>query len=448
MLAYAIAAVCLGPYIYYLLAYRPLADKIMPINVFSNDLGSMLVPTPLNELGTLAFFGRIASSFKCHLQENAGYLSPPLIVIAALFAHRFWREAFAKMLVEMLLILLVFSLGPKLYVFGRVTSILLPWAVIARLPLIKLALPVRLMQFVFLGLSIITSMWLSDIRLSRVAKIVIATITIGFLLPNLSSAYWTTEANIPGFFSAGIYRDYLPTGENVIIIPYGFYGDSMLWQAESGMAFNMVGGNNGFPPSPTQFEGWPVVESLIWKVGLPDAEVQLKSFLAYYDVGAVIVADDCFCNWMFEHVTLGPPKVVRTGILKSEKEIWHRWFATLGVTPVRIGGILLYKVPRQEIAPYKSAEPLRLKSAALESRFETLLRAGARYIEDGHDPAKLTPFRAKELKLIPAEWISDYLDTPDFKTLPLVAGMVLSSWDNGQVAVGVMGPLQSVASGA
>src|SRR6202008_5049867 len=109
------------------------------------------------------------------------------------------------------------------------------------------------------------------------------------LLPTLDASFWTTVLVTPEFFSAGLYRQYLRPDETVVILPYGFEGDGMLWQVLAGFDFRMAGGYTGFaPPIPAEYERWPIVDALYDVAPIPDAGGQFKAFLKSHEVGAVI----------------------------------------------------------------------------------------------------------------------------------------------------------------
>ena len=68
---------------------------------------------------------------------------------------------------------------------------------------------------------------------------VIAALIILFTMPSLSYP-WMHPANSPAFFTTGIYLDYLRSDDNVLVLPFAWRGDSMLWQAETQMGFHLV----------------------------------------------------------------------------------------------------------------------------------------------------------------------------------------------------------------
>ena len=423
----------------FLLTHIPRQTEIMSASAYSIDLLNFLIPTPLNELGKLESIRRLTSSFVCGLVECGGYIGLPLVAITVLFARRYRRDPSGRLMIDLLLLLLVFSLGPRLQIMGRVTSVGLPWLLVAKLPFIQKALPARFMLYAFLDLAIMASLWLSELRVPAAVRPAVVGIAILFMLPNLSPSYWTAEANIPEFFSAGFDQRYLAPGENVIIVPYGIYGDAMLWQAESNLRFNMVQGWTGFPGTPPQFENWPMVTSMLWGAELPDSSVQLKAFLANYNITAIIVAEDCSCVWELERGNVGPQWWRRAAVSNHDRQLWRGWFSTLGVAPIQVGGVLLYRVPLPQLAPYKRLTAIQMQSADAEQRFDTLLKAAAQYVKDGYDLAELTPLHAAQLKLLPADWISDHFTVRQPEKQPLLNRMLLTKSDKGnEIAVGVI----------
>ena len=50
--------------------------------------------------------------------ESGGYLSPPLIMIAILFAARYWGETLGRLMVDLLIIVLMLALGPRLHILS------------------------------------------------------------------------------------------------------------------------------------------------------------------------------------------------------------------------------------------------------------------------------------------------------------------------------------------
>lgn len=439
ILGYLLATIIISPYLYFLLAHMPRQTEIMLTSVYSIDLLNFFLPTPLNQLGELQSISHLTSSFICSLVECGGYIGFPLIAIAILFARRYRHEPWGRVMIDLLLVLLLLALGPHLQIMGRVTAVGLPWLLLGKLPLIQKALPARFMLYAFLDLAIMASIWLSETNLPSSAQLAAAGITMFSMLPNLAASYWTTAANMPEFFAAGRDRQYLTPGENVLIMPDGIYGDAMLWQAEADFRFNLVQGWTGFPGTPPEFENWPMVTSMLWGTALPDAPVQLKAFLANYDISTIIVAPDCACVWELNPADLGPQWWRRASVSDHDRQLWSGWFGSLGAAPVEAGGVVLYRVPLAQLARYRRLTALQMQSAEAGQRFAALLKAAAQYVAAGHDLADLTPLRAVRLKLLPADWISYNFMVRQPEKQPLLNRMLLTRGEHGNdVAVGVI----------
>src|SRR5205807_1669551 len=81
---------------------------------------------------------------------------------------------------------------------------------------------------------------------------------IAFLVPNTTGGLWLSRESNPAFFTTHQYRSVLTRGETVLVLPFGQLGNSMLWQAETGMWFRMAGGYLS-PVYPADYETVPLV---------------------------------------------------------------------------------------------------------------------------------------------------------------------------------------------
>jgi hypothetical protein len=439
MAAYAIAVLVISPYVYFMLSDRPRQAEIMPTGRFAVDLANLLIPTPLTAFGTMPFCGPLAARFTAGMMESGGYLGVALIATTIWFARRHGRDPWPRFLLILLLVVGVFALGPRLMLGGRQTGLALPWLLFVKLPLIEKALPARFMMYATLLIAVLTALSL-DYRPRRpIVPALIAAAIVFTTAPNLSARFWTTDADIPSFFSAGLYRQYLASGENVVIMPYGISGDAMLWQAAAKFHFNMVEGWTGFPSLPKAFEDWPIVPALLSSDDLPDAALQLKAFLAYYNIGAIIIGGDQPNGWEYRVPERRPPGWERSRVSARDRALWQRWFAALGVAPVEVGGVLLYRVPLADLQAYRDANTLALRNAEFAGRLATLINAGARYLAADGRPENLTPLRAAQCGLLPADWISRHYSSPHPEDSIVLDRLLLTRWDNGDIAVGYVG---------
>ena len=453
IVAYAISTVVLLPYLYYMFAFGTPHGVIFSPWRISIDLANFLVPTSSNELGSLAVSGTIARRFLAELSESSGYMGLPLLVIIALFARERWHDRTGRFMISMLAIACVLALGPLLEIAGY-RLLPLPAAALTVLPLLDKALPSRFMIYAYLTMAVIVAMWLASDRKNsddrrNAWRWTLGLAIIPFMLPNLSPSFWTTPAEIPAFFGSGVYRQYVAPGETVLVLPFGLFGEGMLWQATTDMYFRMAGGYVGLaPPMPEEDSGWPIMSGLYSIAGVPDAGDQLKAYLANHNVSAVIV---------------GPRTqylVLRLGSLRTAAT-WLRWptidrehiatdklLASLDTPSLEVGGITLYRIAPQTLAPYRRLTALEMQQRAARARFETLVLAAQRYLAQGRDPAKLTPQAVQALGLVPLDWFGgepfpshDHVGNPIFHV-----ESILSVSKSSTIEVGIEGSYAALKS--
>jgi len=324
---YVAAAALLAPFLYFALARGAVpSEPFFPPSFFSADLWSFLVP---GQLMLVQPFGaaRVASRFVTDLWENSSYFSLPLLAVTGLYWWPRRYQRVADLLALMLFTIAAASLGPRLHIAGRAV-LTMPWSWVNSLVLIRHAMPVRFSNYAFLVLGIIVSLYFSAPEI-RFGRALVVAVLIG-LFPNPLFLSQQSRYDMPSFFTQGLYRSYLSRGENVLIIPYGFDGPSMVWQAESRMYFRMAGGYIAVI-TPDNFARWPLVSMLTNLMPVPDAAQQLRAFVAAYKIDTVILADSA----------RGPARELP---------------ASLGVRPVRVGGVSLYRVPPQSHADPSAAD--------------------------------------------------------------------------------------------
>lgn len=328
--AYLLAAVLLSPYLYYVFAFGCPSTIYSPV-IYSIDPLNFFLPTGMTLIGH-SQFSAITGAFLGNVTSNDAYIGLPLLLLVLIYLLHFWRRRTGRMLLISLCLILLFSMGPVLHVTG-IQSIRLPWWIFIHIPLIDTALPGRFMVFAFLIIAAIAAICLSTSRIKgwyRVASCGLVFLGIVSLVPNIPGGYWKSTTSTPPFFSNALYKDYLDKGETVLIIPYGAMGESMLWQAETGMYFNMAEGYVGF--TPRAFTDWPIVTTFYSGNSMPDYGEQLKEFLASHEVQTVIVDD-------------------------SSPESFFQLFDSLGTRPQDIGGVTLYRVPGEILSDYNNATP-------------------------------------------------------------------------------------------
>jgi hypothetical protein len=410
----ALAMILVSPFSYFLL----ISGTPHWGSMYSADPLGWLIPTTYFELGRVHLLQSIANRFPFDHFECDTYFGPVLIVIAALYARRHWHEPFARMMIDLLIIIAVLTLGPILHVMHHDLAGM-PGAIVTRLPLMNKATPSRFTLYAYLILAIVSSVWIGELGSGAGPKIVISMLSVISTLPNLAAGYWVRPLNTPAFFSSGVYRKYLSPGETVVTLPYWMLGNGMAWQAQSDMYFRMAGGWTG--PPPAEFDGWPIVKALATDTLVPEAEVQLKAFLANHGVTAVIAEGET-------KPSEGGTKPVEGGT----KAIFRPLLASLDAAPVVTGGVTLYRIRPETLAPYRHLTALEMETRADSERLETLIVAANLYLAGGHDPAAIGAQALARLGLIPPGWVRDG---------PIIAfnALLISPWQHDGVSVGITG---------
>jgi hypothetical protein len=249
----------------------------------SADVLNYVVPqrrTWLRPPGTVA----IAKRFTGTGAEQGAYLSLPLVVLAALALKRARRSRPRWLLAILLLAAVALSLGTRVKIAGQVVGIA-PWAALAPLPIAGSALPARMTMYAALFGGLLVALALADRPTIRRWLLVVA--GLAATLPNLQLHQWASDVPRPEFFARHQDTRSIQKGSTVLILPYGSWGWSMLWQAEAGFRYHIVGGHFALRWTPTERKWRDVYETLGTGLLQP---TRLRSFLATHGVDVVIVA--------------------------------------------------------------------------------------------------------------------------------------------------------------
>ena len=288
-------------------------------NLYGGDALGFLVPSPIIALGG-GSFGAVSRTFNGgNFAESGIYLGLPVVAILAWYFVTRWRAPCVRLLFAMLGLIVVLLLGSHLRIDGDPT-IALPWRLLDKLPLVREVTPVRLGLYVYLIAALVVSMWLADRRDGALdtAKWLMAVLAILFILPTLRQGLWGAQHSNPAFFTTGQYKRYLRRDATVLILPWSWHGDGMLWQAETGTWFRTAGGYIG-KLFPADYYGDPMRPALL-DGRMAGAANRLPAFLGTHHVSAVIV----------DSADPGP---------------WPAVLARIGLSGSRIGGVLFYRVP-------------------------------------------------------------------------------------------------------
>jgi hypothetical protein len=297
LLAYVFTGVLVSPYLVSALS----TPNTLDIYSYSTDPLNLLIPTKMTAVGGGALES-VSARFNGDLIEQGSYLGLPLLLIALLF----WRERrdrFAAILVIAMLVVLIATLGPRLNVLDSASWLRLPWAPLAHLPLFEYVIPIRLIVYVWLLLAIMVALWLSMGGRGRWA---LGALAIAFVFPNpfvtlrgtkqqslagAEQSPWSWPRSVPRFFRSPQQRAVLDHHGTVLVLPYHYFGDSMLWQAEANMSFRMAGGYVS-ATIPDDYRCWPIFQSLAAGVYRADQRSDLIAFLRSKGVGAVLAPEN------------------------------------------------------------------------------------------------------------------------------------------------------------
>jgi hypothetical protein len=312
VLAYAIVAAVVSPYLWY--AFTDVPPHIYPPVEFSATLLNFVVPSRRALLGGRLFMP-INQQFAGPAVEQSAYVGLPMLLVMVLLAVRTWRLPAVRILAGSFLTVGIASLGPRLHLVGE-QGIILPWAGALNIPVVEHALPARFTLFTSLAAAVMVSAWATRSSIRPALRWSLVLLAMAFLLPDPYLRGWAGRKVTPPFFARGLYAEHLARGENVLPLPHE--GNSMLWQAQSDMYFRMATGYVG-PPSP-QFTRWPISRLLADGVVIPSAQHELRRYLRAHDVTAVLVR--------------GPVEAP-----------WDELLSSLGATRRKVGGMLVYRLP-------------------------------------------------------------------------------------------------------
>ena len=144
-------------------------------------------------------------------------------------------------------------------------------------------------------------------------------LAVAATVPNLAANYWHGPARIPRYFTDGAWRADLRSGDVALLLPFGFRGNGMAWQAQTRMGFRQAGGYTSAALVPPGFR------AELGRVTQPAANAppdptRLRAFLANHRVTVVILDPTHDDGW--------PPVLARAGL-----------------TPRPRDGVLVYPVP-------------------------------------------------------------------------------------------------------
>lgn len=281
--AFAFAASIAAPLLYFAwVGSQPSGYGIGP----AADLMNIVVPTRLIELGGSAFAHTSASFTPINDYERGSYLGLPTLAILVMLGIRQRGSSGVRYLLAGLGLTLVVASGNALYIRGN-REIAMPWRLVEHLSVLDNLQPQRFMLFGSLAAAVGVALWIASTKGRVFAHpYVLPVCAVASLLPAVTAINWTGHPPRWPFFTEGLYATCIPRGETVVIFPFGRWGDSTLWQAESGFRFRMAEGNMGRDNYPPAFVFDSIVSKLQFQVTNTArlSTSELRSFAATHHV--------------------------------------------------------------------------------------------------------------------------------------------------------------------
>lgn len=282
-----VMAVC-SPLLFYIFeGLKGLPAVINSPESFSADLLNFFIPGQTTWLGH-SIFASISGRFTGNMAEDGAYLGLALVAMLIAFFASDGHRRYALPLFIMLLLLVLCSLGPILQINGVHTHIPLPWAYADHLPLLRSALPGRFTLYVSLAAAVIAALWLAGKTSwrTRVVRFLLGAVAAICLVPNSEVYVWFPLPLVP-FFAPQAIAAHVAPKENLLLLPFGFSGPSMLWQWQSRFYFTQSGGYFGMTP-PAEAT-WPAVDELFWAKPGPDFANDLLAYCLAHRVSTVVM---------------------------------------------------------------------------------------------------------------------------------------------------------------
>jgi hypothetical protein len=238
-----------------------------PTNAFHTDLFSFVVPGPLQRIsfGMRSIGDRLAGPSL--LGSADGYIGIPVLILTGALIWRSRRSPRMQLVAVLFVGAALLSLGPRLAVDGRLTTIPLPFSLLDRLPLLKDLLPYRISFEMGACLAAVIAFGLDDIHRAstdparsspvRRGRMDITVVGIAFVvLVGTQLPWWPSQfasSPVPSL-PASLRRAVPPGNPLAITYPYALYQyaiQPLLWQAGANFSFRLLGGYGHRPIRPS-----------------------------------------------------------------------------------------------------------------------------------------------------------------------------------------------------
>ncbi|HEX3813070.1 MAG TPA: hypothetical protein VHX59_09535 [Mycobacteriales bacterium] len=178
--------------------------------------------------------------------EVGGYFGVPLLVVLVVVGVLLRRRLDLWIALLSLILITVLSLGPRLRLGADLVGPPLPGRLLSGLPVFRNVLPVRLSMAAWLATAFVVALAIDAAlrhlagRTRALALLAVGASLVPVLPAGFASGYHT---DVPPFFTSDAVKQ-IPAGSAVVILPYAETDRArpLLWIAESGTRFRLVGG--------------------------------------------------------------------------------------------------------------------------------------------------------------------------------------------------------------
>ncbi len=248
-LAYVLAGAIVSPYVVH--AFRNTEPARPAVTTHTLDLANTVFPTQTTWLrppgsDSVIKTSGIIDGYANNVDEVGGYLGVPLLIILVLAVVTLRGRARRGALLLLLAAVVAdaLALGQEMNVAGHYVA---PgaWRLVQHLPAISEAIPIRLAMYTVLFAALAAALWLAQPGRRR-WRFALAGLAVVSFLPTPSGGFWTSHLRQSRFFATSAYRTFIRPGDRALVFPYVARDSSfMLWQAETGFRFAMIGGHVG-----------------------------------------------------------------------------------------------------------------------------------------------------------------------------------------------------------
>ncbi|WP_298283404.1 hypothetical protein [Acidocella sp.] len=231
--------------------------------------GGLLMPSPEIVL-TDPHWAPLGYGLFGLLPDNDAVTGLPLIIMLGLLLRTRGRELVVRYAFVMLFVILLCALGPRLWWQSQQTSILLPWRLVAGLPLLGSALPVRFLSYSSLLVTALCSLWLAGGRRRAVLGVLGGLVLIPAPHP-------VKPVPLEALFQPGRLQAVLAAPQpRVLLLPGQDQDASPLWQVQNQFGFVATRGFLGMPP--VKEMGFPGLVDISFGLRTARMDGQIRQF--------------------------------------------------------------------------------------------------------------------------------------------------------------------------